>query len=80
MPKWDATDPAVVKEWQNISAQYALGTSGVVRAVLGASLRPGNVWETAEMPMLKENQRVSQIIAIDPASRVTKVIFTRGKS
>jgi filamentous hemagglutinin len=79
MPAWDASNPAVVKAWQNISAQYAAGASGSVRAVVGSNLRPGNVWETAELPALMNNPNVTQITTIDPATGASKVIFTRGK-
>ncbi|WFU13041.1 hemagglutinin repeat-containing protein (plasmid) [Rhizobium sp. CB3090] len=79
MPAWDASNPAVVQAWQNISALYAAGASGTVRAVIGSSLRPGNVWETAELPALMNNPKVTQIITIDPATGASKVIFTRGK-
>ncbi|MGF6604823.1 hypothetical protein P3T23_009579 [Paraburkholderia sp. GAS448] len=79
MPAWDASNPSVVQAWQNISAQYAAGASGSVRAVIGSNLRPGNVWETAELPALMNNPKVTQITTIDPATGASKVIFTRGK-
>ncbi|WP_415765243.1 hypothetical protein [Pseudomonas sp. ZB1P45] len=78
MPAWDATNPAVVKAWQDISAEYASGVSGTVRAVIGQSLRPGNVWETAELPALIKNPNVDKIIAIDPVTMREKAIFVRG--
>lgn len=78
MPAWDASNPTVVKAWQQISAQYASGASGTVRAVIGANLRPGNVWETAELPALMNNPNVTKIITIDPATGASKVIFLRG--
>ncbi|CAI8771647.1 hypothetical protein EMIT0P12_10757 [Pseudomonas sp. IT-P12] len=79
MPKWDATNPVVVKAWQEISAQYANGVSGTVRAVIGQSLRPGNVWETAELPALMKNPNVDKIITIDPVTMAQKVIYIRGE-
>ena len=79
MPAWDATNPAVVRAWQNISAQYAAGASGSVRAVIGSNLRPGNVWETSELPALINNPKVTQITTIDPATGARKIIFKRGK-
>lgn len=77
MPKWDPTDPKVVQAWKDISADYAAGASGTVRGVIGESLRPGNVWQTAELPALMNNPNVTKIITIDPATLVEKVIFTR---
>lgn len=78
MPAWDSSNPAVVKAWQQISAQYASGASGTVRAVIGENLRPLNVWETAELPALINNSNVTKIITIDPATGASKVIFSRG--
>ncbi|WP_445178660.1 hypothetical protein [Pseudomonas sp. McL0111] len=78
MPAWDATNPAVVKSWQDISAEYASGVSGTVRAVIGQSLRSGNVWETAELPALMKNLKVDKIITIDPVTMGEKVIYVRG--
>lgn len=78
MPAWNAADPKVVQAWQTISAQYAEGASGTVRAVVGQSLRPGNVWETAELPALMKNPAVRRIITIDPATGVETTVFTRG--
>lgn len=68
-----------MKAWQDISAEYAKGVSGTVRAVIGQSLRAGNVWETAELPALMRNPRVDKIITIDPATGVQKLIFQRAK-
>lgn len=77
MPQWDATNPNVVQAWKDISADYAAGSSGTVRAVIGQSLRPGNVWEASELPALKANPNVTQIITIDPVTKVETVIFKR---
>ncbi|MEB0047939.1 MULTISPECIES: hypothetical protein [unclassified Pseudomonas] len=77
MPAWDATNPMVVKAWKDISAQYANGVSGTVRAVIGQDLRVGNVWETAELPALMKNPNVEKIITVDPVSRAQKIIYER---
>jgi len=78
MPACDATNPAIVKAWRDISAEYANGVSGTVRAVIGQSLRPGKVWETAELPALMKNPNVDKIITIDPVTLVEKIIYVRG--
>ncbi|GAB2590265.1 hypothetical protein ISP15_17810 [Dyella jejuensis] len=78
MPAWDPLDPDVVQAWKDISSDYANGASGTVRAVIGENLRPGNVWETSELPNLMNNPNVNQIITIDPATGAQKVIFNRG--
>lgn len=50
-----------------------------MRAVIGLSLRPGNVWERAELPALMKNPNVDEIITIDPVIMGEKVIYVRGK-
>lgn len=78
LPDWgDGSDPAVVKAWENHSAAYASSVSGDVRAVLGDNLRPGNVWETVELPRLMENPHVSRIFRIDPETGVETLLFER---
>ena len=75
LPKWDADDPQVVKVWQEASAAYADGAAGEVRAVIGDSLRPGNVWETAELPALELNPAVTKITTIDPVTGKATVVY-----
>ncbi len=75
MPEWDADNPAVVDAWSKASATYADEASGTVRAVIGDDLRPGNVWESSELPALIDNPNVDKIIRIDPATGVEKQIW-----
>lgn len=77
LPEWNASDPVAVKAWEDASAAYANGVSGEVRAVLGTSQRPGSIWETVELPRLKNNPNVTKITAIDPETGAERVIFTR---
>lgn len=77
MPKWDSSDPASVRAWEEISAEYARGASGQVRAIVGDRLRPGNVWETRELPALRANPAVTQIVVIDPSTLVERVVLAR---
>jgi len=78
LPPWgDGTDPVVVKAWSNASAHYANGVSGDVRAVVGSSLREGNVWQTVELPRLIDNPNVTRITQIDPETGAERVIFPR---
>jgi hypothetical protein len=77
IPDWDANRPETVAQWDELSRQYAQGASGKVRAVLGNNLRPGSTWERVELPTLKANPNVTQIITIDPATGNETVIFTR---
>lgn len=77
MPEWDINNPASVKAWEDISAEYASQVSGKVRAVVGAQLRPGNIWETVELPRLKANKNVKEIITIDSKTLNETTIYKR---
>jgi hypothetical protein len=77
LPPWDPANPATIQAWKNASLAYAQGARGTVRAVIGEDLRPGNVWETVELPALRANPNVTRIIRIDPATGEETVIFTR---
>ncbi len=78
MPDWgDGSDAAVVKTWEDHSAAFARSMQGEVRATLGVNLRPGNIWETVELPRLIENPNVTRITIIDPETGSETVIFER---
>jgi hypothetical protein len=78
LPKYDTTDPKSEAAWKNASASFAAGASGTVRAVIGESLRHPNIWETAELPALMQNTRVTRIVAIDPATLKETTLFDRS--
>ncbi len=77
MPEWDMDNPATIKAWEDVSAEYARQVSGDVRAVIGSELREGNIWENVELPRLKANPNVDRIITIDPVTLEKTVIFER---
>ena len=77
MPNWEEGTLAQEK-WKFTSAEYARQASGKVYVVLGESVRADSVWLTYELPTLKQNPNVSQIIRIDPKTLVETVIYTRG--
>jgi len=77
LPKWDFNDPVTIQVWENASASYAEQASGEVRAIIGSKINPDGVWNSIELPILKENQNVSKIIVIDPETLVEKIIFMR---
>jgi hypothetical protein len=78
IPPWDASNPVSVQAWENASQAYAQGASGTVNAVIGDTLRPGNIWETMELPALKTNPNVTEIIQINPTTGSGTSIFSRG--
>lgn len=77
MPRWDPKDPLSIKAWEEVSASYARQVSGEVGAVVGQSLRKGNIWENVELPRLMGNDNVTKITTIDPMTQSEKVIFIR---
>ncbi len=77
MPEWNANIPSVVKLWEDVSALFANQVSGEVRAVLGKNLRPGNIWETVELPRLKKNPNVNKIYTIDPETNIELLLWKR---
>lgn len=77
MPEWNANIPSVVKLWEDVSALFANQVSGEVRAVLGKNLRPGNIWESIELPRLKKNPNVTKIYTIDPETNIEILIWRK---
>jgi hypothetical protein len=78
MPHWgDGSNPLIVKKWNDVSALYASQVSGEVRAILGKNLRPGNIWETVELPRLKNNPNVTKITTIDPETHIETIIHQK---
>ncbi|MCK0158807.1 hypothetical protein MWU65_16570 [Cellulophaga sp. F20128] len=63
--------------WKQVSEEYTKKVSGKIRVVLGQNINPLGVWTTIELPTLKNNLNVTEIIAIDPVTLVEKVIFKR---
>lgn len=74
--EFNAEDPAGIEAWIDASRRFAEGASGEARVVLGET-RPGNIWETVQLPALKANPRVTRIVSIDAASGARTTIFER---
>jgi hypothetical protein len=74
--EYDAEDPAGVEAWIDASRKFAEGASGVARVVLGET-RPGNIWETVQLPALEANPRVTKVVAVDPSTNEERTIFER---
>ena len=77
MPAWNPQDSSTIYPWMNASAAYARQVSGLVRAVIGDDLRPGNVWSNTELGRLISNANVTEIIVVDPKTEQQKVVFKR---
>lgn len=79
LPAWNRHDPESVRFWEEASAAYAENARGEVTAVVGSDLRPGNIWQTVEIPRLMDNPNVTRIVQIDPDTGDLTVIFQREK-
>ncbi|WP_188079052.1 putative T7SS-secreted protein [Actinotalea subterranea] len=75
LPEWNPLDPNVQKMWSEASAAYANGVTGEVRAVVGAELREGNIWQNVELPRLIDNPLVTKITEIDPVTGIERVVY-----
>ncbi|MFZ2240719.1 MAG: hypothetical protein WAV90_14505 [Gordonia amarae] len=76
-PKWSPGDAYAENWWSGVSKMYAEQSSGEVHAVIGPNLRPGNVWETVELPRLMDNPNITKIVVIDPATGRETTVFQR---
>lgn len=76
-PVWSFEDKASEEWWSQVSRIYAEKARGEVHAVIGSNLRPGNVWQTVELPRLMDNPNVTKIIMIDPETAKETAIFER---
>jgi hypothetical protein len=77
MPVWDSTNSASIKAWEDVSRIYASSASGEVRVVLGNNLRPGNIWQSVELPALSANPSVTRIIEVNPITKTETVLWNR---
>lgn len=77
MPEWDFNNPSTMKAWDLASAAYAEQVSGEIRAVIGSTLREGNIWENIELPKLLNNPNITKITTIDPKTGIETIIFER---
>lgn len=77
MPEWDIDDEEAVGHWEEASRAYAEQASGDVRVIARPPLRDGNIFETIELPALKNNPEVTSIIMINPDTDEKNVIFRR---
>lgn len=76
-PEWTPGDVYAQNWWSAVSQSYAENSSGEVTAVLGSNLRPGNVWETVELPRLMDNPNVTKIVVINSDTGVSTTVFQR---
>ncbi len=77
MPIWDISNQDSIKAWDYASEIYAREASGVIKSIVGKSIRPNSVWEKIELKTLKANPNVTKVIVIDPETLVETVIFWR---
>ncbi|HET7742104.1 MAG TPA: hypothetical protein VFL67_15770 [Mycobacterium sp.] len=79
LPAWNRHDPESVRFWEDASAAYAENASGDVTAIVGSDLRPGNIWQTVEIPRLMDNPDVTRITQIDPDTGEATEIHSRKR-
>jgi hypothetical protein len=79
LPPWDASSPVSVNAWATASRAYAECASGRTKAVLGATMRPGNIWETVEFPTLKANPNVTEIVGVDPVTGLEQLLYQKSE-
>jgi hypothetical protein len=79
LPDYNRAIPETVAAWENASKAYAANASGSVRAVVGDGLRVDSVWMRLELPALKANPSVTEIVTINPITGLQTVIFKRTK-
>jgi hypothetical protein len=78
MPPWGSDDPVANEAWIMASARYAASASGRVRALVGPQgIRHGSVFNLMELPTLRRNVKVTEIIQIETTSGRTSTIFSR---
>lgn len=80
LPAWNRHDPESVRFWEDASAAYAENARGDVTAIVGSDLRPGNIWQTVEIPRLMDNPNVTRIVQIDPDTGRATELFHRTTS
>ena len=77
MPEWDFGDAESIHSWQEASKVYAQQASGDIRVLAKPPLREGNIFESVELPALKENPNVTSVTMINPETGESKVIYRR---
>jgi hypothetical protein len=76
-PQMDRSEPQIVEWWDRASLMFARGASGEVRVYYGANRHPLNTFDRVELPALQQNPNVTRVMAIDPATGETSVLWSR---
>ena len=77
IPEWDFDDYASVSKWEQASRAYASQASGKVRVIVGPNLRANNIFETVELPVLKDNPNVTSVVMINSETGHKTIVFER---
>lgn len=77
IPAFERSNPSSVEAWTKLSFELAKNTKGEVRVVLGSEARKDSIWNTVELPALMFNPSVTRVVAIDPATKLGRVVYER---
>lgn len=78
MPEYDRNDKGAADAWRQASQEYAARASGDVRVITGSRMTSDGIFASVEYPTLKENERVSRILSVDPKTHEETVVFDRA--
>jgi hypothetical protein len=77
LPTYERSNPSSIEAWTKISFELAKNAKGEVKVVLGKEARMDSIWNTVELPALMTNPSVTRVIAVDPATKIERVIYER---
>lgn len=78
MPSFPIDDPVALAKWDQAAGTMAKLAQGVVFAYIGGEKRPDNSFDRLELPLLKANPKVTQIVQVNLLTGAHTTIFPRA--
>lgn len=78
IPEWDFDERESISKWEQASRAYAAQASGRVRVIVGSNMRANNIFETIELPTLKNNPEVTSVVLINSETGKKTIVYERG--